>query len=156
MRMRVLAVGSRMPAWVDAACAEYLKRLGAFARTELVEIAAPSRSARGCGARAKASEAERLLAALKPGEYVVALDESGRSHTTRELAGWLEARRREGRDLAFLIGGADGFAPAVRERADFTLSLSKLTLPHALARVVLLEQLYRAHTVLAHHPYHRD
>jgi 23S rRNA (pseudouridine1915-N3)-methyltransferase len=152
----VLAVGSRMPDWVAAACADYLKRLAPLTRSSLVEIPAPSRSARSGDARAVATEGERLVAALEPAEYVIVLDERGRGMTTRELASWLEGRRSDGRNLAFIIGGADGVAPNVRARADLVLALSQLTLPHALARVVLLEQLYRAHTVLAHHPYHRD
>jgi 23S rRNA (pseudouridine1915-N3)-methyltransferase len=148
VRIRVVAVGSRMPEWVASACAEYLKRLGPHARTSLVELPARARSAK--------QEGERVLAALESGDYVIVLDERGRELTTRELATWLEARRAAGRDLAFVIGGADGLAPDVLARADFTLALSRLTLPHALARVLLLEQLYRAHTVLAHHPYHRE
>lgn len=148
MRIRVVAVGSRMPQWVVAACTDYLKRLGRDTRISLVEIATRAASAK--------QEGERLLTALEEREYVVALDERGRELTTRELATWLEARRADGRDLAFVIGGADGLAPEVRARADFQLALSRLTLPHALARVLLIEQLYRAHTLLANHPYHRD
>ncbi|MGQ0833893.1 MAG: 23S rRNA (pseudouridine(1915)-N(3))-methyltransferase RlmH [Gammaproteobacteria bacterium] len=148
MRIRVVAVGSRMPQWVDAACTDYLKRFGRDTRISLVEIASRAASAK--------QESERLLAALEEREYIVALDEHGRELTTRELATWLEARRADGRDLAFVIGGADGLAPEVRARADFQLALSRLTLPHALARVLLIEQLYRAHTLLANHPYHRD
>jgi 23S rRNA (pseudouridine1915-N3)-methyltransferase len=87
---------------------------------------------------------------------VVALDERGRELSTRELATWLSTRMREGQDLAFLIGGPDGLASEVRARSHFTLSLSRLTLPHALVRVLLSEQLYRAHCILTHHPYHRD
>ncbi len=87
---------------------------------------------------------------------MVALDERGRELSTRELADWLSTRVQQGQDLAFLIGGADGLAPEVLARSHFTLSLSRLTLPHALVRVLLSEQLYRAHCILTHHPYHRD
>jgi 23S rRNA (pseudouridine1915-N3)-methyltransferase len=156
VRIRVLAVGSRMPEWVDTACADYLKRLTAHCRSTLVEIPAAARPAKQDEARAIATEGERLLAAIEPGEYVVVLDERGRELTTRELARWVVTRRADGRDLVFIVGGPDGLAQAVRARADATLALSKLTLPHALARVLLLEQLYRAHAILAHHPYHRD
>jgi 23S rRNA (pseudouridine1915-N3)-methyltransferase len=86
----------------------------------------------------------------------VALDERGRELTTRALSTWLEARRSDGRDVALLIGGPDGLAPEIRARSHETLSLSRLTLPHALARVLLVEQLYRAQSILAGHPYHRD
>ena len=102
------------------------------------------------------AEGQKLLAALRKDEYVVALDEHGSQMTTRELAAWLKTRMQDGRDLAFLIGGPDGFAPGVLERSDLEWSLSRLTFPHALVRVVLAEQLYRAHGVLANHPYHRD
>jgi 23S rRNA (pseudouridine1915-N3)-methyltransferase len=87
---------------------------------------------------------------------VVALDEHGSEMSTRELASWLATRLRDGADLAFLIGGPDGFAPEVLQRANFKWSLSRLTFPHALVRVLLAEQLYRAHSVLSNHPYHRD
>jgi 23S rRNA (pseudouridine1915-N3)-methyltransferase len=145
-----------MPPWVDAACSDYLRRLGAFTRSALIEIPAAARSVKQNAARAMSAEGQRLLAALEPGEFVAVLDERGREMSTRELATWTEARRRDGRDLAFVIGGADGLAPEVLSRADDRLALSRFTLPHALARVLLLEQLYRAHSLLAHHPYHRE
>ena len=106
--------------------------------------------------RAMQAEAQKLLATLRKDEYVVALDEHGSEMTTRELAAWLKARMQDGRDVAFLVGGPDGFAREVLERSDFKWSLSRLTFPHALVRVVLAEQLYRAHGVLSNHPYHRD
>ena len=93
---------------------------------------------------------------MRTDEYVVALDEHGKEMTTRELASWLAVRLQDGSDLAFLIGGPDGFAADVLQRSDFKWSLSRLTFPHALVRVVLAEQLYRAHSVLSNHPYHRD
>jgi len=107
-------------------------------------------------AQAMAREGERLLAALLPADRVIALDERGRELTTRELATWLGDRMQQGEDLAFLIGGPDGLAPEVLRRSNYKLALSRLTLPHALARVLLAEQLYRAHCILANHPYHRD
>jgi len=155
MRVRVIAVGTRMPSWVRSACAEYLRRLRADLPLELEEIDTASRRAGGAP-RALAREGERLLAALEPREYVIALDERGRELTTQELARWLGSRMQQGEDLAFIVGGPDGLAPAVLARANLRLALSRLTLPHALARVVLSEQLYRAHCILANHPYHRD
>ena len=155
MRVRVIAVGTRMPSWVRSACDEYLTRLRGSLAVALTEIAPASRRAGGAP-QAVARESERLLASLLPADHVVALAERGRQLTTRELAGWLGGRMQQGEDLAFLIGGPDGLAPAVLARSNYTLALSRLTLPHALARVLLTEQLYRAHCILANHPYHRD
>jgi 23S rRNA (pseudouridine1915-N3)-methyltransferase len=155
MRVRVIAVGTRMPAWVVSACRDYLARIAPHLSVSLLEIAPGARGARGAAGRAVALEGERLLGALHPGEHVTALDERGTQLSTSELAAWLGQRMQEGEDLVFLIGGPDGLAPAVLARSRFTLSLSRLTLPHALARVLLTEQLYRAHSILNHHPYHR-
>jgi 23S rRNA (pseudouridine1915-N3)-methyltransferase len=120
-----------------------------------VQIPSGVRAGERSAQRALRTEATRLLAAVRPQEFVVALDEHGEEFATRELASWLAARLRAGRDLAFLIGGADGLAAEVLARADFKLALSRLTLTHAFARVLLLEQLYRALSLLDHHPYHR-
>jgi len=155
MRVRVIAVGTRMPSWVRNACDEYLTRLRGSLPIALTEIEPASRRAGGAP-QAVAREGERLLAALMPADHVIALDERGRELTTRELATWLGGRMQQGEDLAFLIGGPDGLAPEVLARSNYTLALSRLTLPHALARVLLTEQLYRAHCILANHPYHRD
>ncbi len=156
MRVRVIAVGTRLPAWARNACDDYLTRLGPRLAVSLVEIEPGPRRASGSAQQAVAAEAKRLLGALRPGDHVAALDERGTELTTRELAAWLDGRMREGQDLAFLIGGPDGLAQEVLTRSHFTLSLSRLTLPHALVRVLLTEQLYRAHSLLTHHPYHRD
>jgi 23S rRNA (pseudouridine1915-N3)-methyltransferase len=155
MRVRVIAIGTRMPPWVRSACDEYLRRLRGGLAVVLTEIEPAARRAGGTG-QAIAREGAKLLAALQPSDHLIALDERGRELTTRELARWLGSRMQQGEDLAFLIGGPDGLAAAVRARSDFTLALSRLTLPHALARVLLCEQLYRAHCILANHPYHRD
>jgi 23S rRNA (pseudouridine1915-N3)-methyltransferase len=156
MRVRVIAVGTRLPAWARSACADYLQRLGSGLGVALVEVAPGARAAAGATGRAIATEGRRLLGAVRPDDHVVALDERGTQLATRELASWLKERMREGQNLAFVIGGPDGLAAEVLARSNFTLSLSRLTLPHALARVLLAEQLYRAHSILAHHPYHRD
>jgi len=176
VRVRLIAVGSRMPKWVREAYEDYITRLRASLKISLVEIETGPRGGRaserspGTGgpgggsvdgtskrpSRAVEIEGQKLLAALRKDEYVVALDEHGSQMTTRELAAWLKMRMQDGRDVAFLIGGPDGFAPGVLERSDLKWSLSRLTFPHALVRVVLAEQLYRAHGVLANHPYHRD
>jgi len=156
MRLRVIAVGTRLPAWVGQVFDDYARRLGGTVKLELREVPAGPRSASRPTSQATAAERDRLLAQLKGDELVVALDEHGRELSTSELAAWLGARMGEGRDVAFLIGGPDGLDSAVLERSDSRWSLSRLTLPHALVRVVLAEQLYRAHSVLAGHPYHRE
>jgi 23S rRNA (pseudouridine1915-N3)-methyltransferase len=154
MRLRVIAVGTRMPAWVRIACDDYLVRLRGSLPVTLTEIEPGPR--RGGDARpAIAAEGTRLLDALRPTDHVIALDERGTQFSTRELAGWLNERMGAGEDLAFAIGGPDGLAQEVLARSRLTLSLSRLTLPHALVRVLLAEQLYRAHCILVNHPYHR-
>ena len=156
MRVRLIAVGTRPPAWVRAACEDYITRLGARLPVTVTEIASGPRSASEPPARAVAREGERVLAALRREDYVVALDERGTELSTRELATWLKTRMQEGEDLAFVIGGPDGLAEEVLARSKLRWSLSRLTLPHALVRVLLAEQLYRAQSLLAGHPYHRD
>ncbi|HVC30069.1 MAG TPA: 23S rRNA (pseudouridine(1915)-N(3))-methyltransferase RlmH [Steroidobacteraceae bacterium] len=156
MKARVIAVGTRPPAWVRDACADYTRRLGSRLKLTLLEIEAGPRSAGQSARKAVETEARKLMTALRPDDWVVALDERGTQMSTRELAEWLGGRMREGRDLAFLIGGPDGLAGEVVARSDLALSVSRLTLPHALVRVVLAEQLYRAMSILSHHPYHRD
>jgi len=156
MRVRVIAVGTRLPAWVRGACDDYLARLASRLAVSLLEIEPGPRTAGGVAHKAIAAEGQRLLGAVRPGDHVAVLDERGTQMTTRQLASWLAARLQDGRDLAFLIGGPDGFAADVLQRCDFKWSLSRLTFPHALVRVLLAEQLYRAHGVLSNHPYHRD
>ena len=155
MRIRLIAVGTRMSAWVDAAMADYSRRLRGAAALELIEVPMARRSGGADAARAVATEAERILALLAPREHAVALDERGRSFTTVQFSEWLGLRRQAGEPLSFIIGGPDGLDAAVLARAQLRWSLSALTFPHALVRVLLAEQLYRAATVLAGHPYHR-
>jgi 23S rRNA (pseudouridine1915-N3)-methyltransferase len=144
-----------MPGWVTEGFEEYTRRLRARLPINLVEIAAVRRGS-GDIARAMAEEGRRQLAATRPADYLVALDERGKSRSSLELAQWLAERMRIGQDLGFLVGGADGFATEVLARANERWSLSALTLPHALVRVVFAEQLYRAVTLLDGHPYHRE
>ena len=155
MHVRLLAVGTRAPAWVRQGYDDYARRLGPGLKLTLVQIEPGRRAAGGEVRAALEAEGRRLLAAVRDGEFLVALDEHGTQMTTPRFADWLAERMREGRDLAIMVGGPDGFAPQVRARADLLLSLSALTLPHALVRVVLAEQLYRALSIHAHHPYHR-
>jgi 23S rRNA (pseudouridine1915-N3)-methyltransferase len=156
MRVRVIAVGRRLPRWVGEVFEDYVRRLPSTLRITLREMEPGPRAGARKGLDAMLIERDRLLGAVRGEDFVVALDEHGRELSTVELAGWLAQRMGDGRDLAFLIGGPDGLAKAVLERSDFTWSLSRLTLPHALVRIVLAEQLYRAHTVLTGHPYHRQ
>jgi len=156
MRVRLIAVGTRAPAWVRTACEDYITRLGSHLPVSVTEISSGARSRGASAERAVAQEGERVLAAVRREDYLVALDERGTEFTTRELAAWLKARMQEGDDLAFVIGGPDGLAPEVLKRSRLRWSLSRLTLPHALVRVLLAEQLYRAMSLLAGHPYHRD
>lgn len=154
MLMRVLAAGTRMPEWVDAGFADYADRLRGDYRLELVEIALGQRG-RSDPRRAVASEGERMLAAAGDRTHIVALQVGGKPLSTAQLARWLEDRAGDGQPLAFCIGGPDGLSPAVDARARLRWSLSALTLPHGLARVVVAEALYRAVSVIKGLPYHR-
>ena len=156
MKLLVVAVGDKLPAWADTAFDEYAKRMPRSARIELVAIKPEARLAHRSVAECMQAEATRIEAALPRGIRRVILDEHGRDLTTRQLAQTLTAWQADGRDAALILGGADGLAPALKKTADATLRLSSLTLPHALARVLLAEQLYRAVSILANHPYHRD
>lgn len=156
MKLFVIAVGNRMPRWVDAAFAEYAKRMPRALRLELAEVRPEPRASGRTVAQLLDAEAARVERAIPGGCLRVALDEHGRELTTAQLARWLQAQREDGRDVAFLIGGADGLAAALKSAAESTLRLSALTLPHGLARVLLAEQLYRAASILQGHPYHRE
>lgn len=144
-----------MPAWVVGGFNDYASRMPRDARIELVEVRPEKRSAATPAQRALERESERIEAQLPQGCLRLVLDERGRSFDSAGLARQLAAWREGGRDLAFVIGGADGLSAAFKARAAMLLSLSPLTLPHGLARVVLAEQLYRAHSILTGHPYHR-
>ena len=155
MKARLIAVGERAPAWVAQGFSEYQKRLSHWLPLELVEIEPGVRGKGRDTVKAMADEGARVLAALPKGAYVVALDGRGKLHSSEQLAQRLEHWRGQGRDLAFLIGGPEGHAADVLQRADESWSLGPLTLPHMLARLLVAEQLYRAAAMLANHPYHR-
>jgi 23S rRNA (pseudouridine1915-N3)-methyltransferase len=156
MRLVVAAVGQRQPAWARDAYDEFARRFPPECRLELVEIKAEPRSSGKTAAQLMVAEAARLSAATPPRVRRVALDEHGTRLTTAQLADRLRAWRDDGRDVVLWIGGPDGLDAALRSSADESLRLSDLTLPHALARVLLAEALYRAWSVLAGHPYHRE
>lgn len=155
MRIHLLAAGTRLPSWINTGFTEYAERLPPECRLRLKEIPLSARARGGNAVKAVAGEGARMLAAMPAGACVIALDVRGRGFSTEELAKQLTHWLRDGRDLVLLIGGPDGLAADCRERAELTWSLSPLTLPHGLARVVVAEQLYRAWTILQGHPYHR-
>jgi len=155
MRIELLALGTRMPDWVAAGVAEYVRRLGPEVRFELREIPLARRAGDSNPARAVADEGARMLKSIRTDAFVVALDVRGKVFSTEQLGEWLNGRMTESRDLTFLIGGPDGLAPDCLSRSDLRWSLSALTLPYALVRVIIVEQLYRALSLLKGHPYHR-
>ena len=155
MKCRLIAAGTRLPDWVNSGFHEYQKRLRSPLTLELHEIPVATRRAGENPQRAIQREGADMLAALGKDDYVVALEIAAKTMNTEQLSAWLAERMRDGRSLAFLIGGPDGLSPPCLERADQSWSLSPLTLPHALVRVVVAEQLYRATSLLAGHPYHR-
>ena len=155
MKARLIATGERAPSWVAQGFAEYQKRLSHWLPFELVEIEPGLRGKGRDAQRAIEEEGKRVLAALPKNAHVIALEVTGKAYSSEQLALRLEHWRGQGRDLAFLIGGPEGHAPEVLQRADETWSLGPLTLPHMLVRLVLAEQVYRAAALLANHPYHR-
>jgi 23S rRNA (pseudouridine1915-N3)-methyltransferase len=155
MKCRLIAAGTRLPDWVNSGFLEYQKRLRTPLVLELHEISVATRRAGENPQRAIGREGADMLAAIGKDDYVVALEIAGKAMSTEQLSAWLAERLRDGRSLSLLIGGPDGLAPQCRERADQSWSLSPLTLPHALVRVVVAEQIYRAMSLMAGHPYHR-
>lgn len=155
MRVKLIAVGTRMPDWVEAGVNEYRKRLPRDFELNIIEIPLSQRGKAADLRRAIAREGEASLAALGKNDYVAALDVGGRSLGTEALAERVRRVRDEGADLSLLVGGPDGLAPACLERADERWSLSALTLPHPVVRIVVAEQVYRVWSFLNNHPYHR-
>ena len=145
-----------MPAWIADGFADYAGRMPKTARLSLIEIRPESRTSGKTVEQLMAAEALRIEAAIPRDCERIALDERGNDFTTMKLAKWLETKIDDGRDLAFLIGGPDGLAPQLKASAALRMRLSSMTLPHALARVLLAEQLYRAVSILQNHPYHRE
>lgn len=155
MHIRLLVVGDRQPSWVDEAFGNYAGRLPREWKFRLDVIPTVRRQKNDKSQRAMEAEGELIVAKLQPAERVVLLDERGRQLDSKGLAGRLSDWQTDGRDLCFVIGGPDGLSEACKQRADFSWSLSKLTLPHGLARVLFAEQLYRAWSLQTGHPYHR-
>lgn len=155
MKARLIAIGERAPTWVAEGFAEYQKRLSHWLPLDLVEIAPGLRGKGRDAARAMADEGQRVLAALPKNAHVISLDGRGKPYSSEQLAQRMEHWRQQGCDLAFLIGGPEGHCSEVIKAANESWSLGPLTLPHMLVRLVLAEQLYRAASLLANHPYHR-
>lgn len=155
MKLNLLAVGTKMPAWVSDGYQEYAKRLPRECSLILHEITPAKRGKNGSSAQWMREEGDRILAAIPDNHHVVALDVKGQAWNTKQLSDQLKTWQQDGRDVSLLVGGPDGLFEPCLQRANQRWSLSTLTLPHPLVRIVLAEQLYRAWTVLQNHPYHR-
>ena len=156
MDITVLAVGNKMPRWVDEAVQEYAKRFGRDVQYTLKEIKPEKRGAGVNAAQGMAAEEKRILEALPDNAFLVVLDERGKAPTSVELAQYMQRWQQDGEHVCFVIGGADGMTDALKQKARLMLRLSSLTLPHGMVRVLLTEQLYRAVSILQNHPYHRE
>ncbi|MFZ2540876.1 MAG: 23S rRNA (pseudouridine(1915)-N(3))-methyltransferase RlmH [Gallionella sp.] len=156
MKLIIISVGHKMPDWITTGFNEFAKRMPREAKIELLEIKPEPRNTGKTVAQIIEAEAQRINAALPQNCLSIALDERGAHLTTRQLAEQMQSWMRAGSDIAFIIGGADGLHASIKEAARQLLALSALTLPHAFVRVLLAEQLYRAHSMMHNHPYHRE
>lgn len=156
MKLQLIAVGTKMPKWVETGYNEYQRRFPKDMPLELIEIPAEKRGKNADIARILQKEGESMLAAIAKGNRIVTLDIPGKSWDTKQLAEQLEFWKRDARDVSILIGGPEGLSPACKAAADQCWSLSPLTLPHPLVRVVMAESLYRAWSITTNHPYHRE
>lgn len=155
MKVQLVAVGTKMPSWVQQGYDEYAKRLPGELKPKLIELPLAHRGKSADIGKAREAEGEAILQASPPGFKKVVLDVGGKAWSTAQLAQQLATWRMSGVDLSFVIGGPDGLSPACKRAADATWSLSNLTLPHPLVRIVFIEQWYRAYTILHNHPYHK-
>jgi 23S rRNA (pseudouridine1915-N3)-methyltransferase len=155
MLIRILTIGNKMPDWVETGYLDYVKRLPPNWTLELIEIPLEKRTKQADIARIKQREGEKLLAAIKPHHRIIALEVTGKPWTTEQLATQLQTWHDQTQPIDLLIGGPDGLAPECLQKAHLKWSLSPLTLPHPLVRIVLAEQIYRAYSILNNHPYHR-
>jgi 23S rRNA (pseudouridine1915-N3)-methyltransferase len=156
MKLFILAVGNKMPEWISNGFIDYAKRMPREARIELIELKPESRTSGKSTVQIMEAEAQRILAALPQNALRIALDEHGAQPTTKQLAAQMQHWLGDGRDVVFIIGGADGMHESVKQAAQQLMALSAFTLPHGMVRVLLAEQLYRAHSLLNNHPYHRE
>lgn len=156
IRITIVAVGKRMPEWIQTGFNEYKKRLSHEVCLELVEITPARRSKSSTVERHRQEEAQAILSALPEHDRIIALDETGKSQTTMKLSARLQDWIEQGENISLIIGGADGLHESIITTSSERWSLSDFTLPHALVRVILAEQLYRAWSILKNHPYHRE
>jgi 23S rRNA (pseudouridine1915-N3)-methyltransferase len=156
MKLDILAVGKNMPDWVNAGVKEYIQRFPMQLKTELIEITPAKRSKNGSAEAYKREEAQNILTKVPAENYVIALEVTGKTFDTPQLAKQLQNWMGLSKNVSLLIGGPDGLDQACIQRADLLWSLSPLTFPHPLVRIILVEQLYRAWSLLNHHPYHRE
>ncbi|MNJ95889.1 Ribosomal RNA large subunit methyltransferase H [compost metagenome] len=155
MQLVIAAVGHKMPAWIESGFGEYAKRMPSDCRVHLKEIKPVERSGSKTAETAMALERAKIEAALPKGARIIALDEHGKDLTSVQLAQLLTQWQQDGRDVAFIIGGADGLDAEFKKNADMLIRISSMTLPHGMVRVMLAEQLYRAWSITQNHPYHR-
>ena len=156
MKLLILAVGNKMPSWITEGFNEYAKRMPREASITLIEIKPEARNSGKTAAQIMEAEATRIRAALPAGAFCIALDEHGAPPTTKQLTQQMKDWMQQGRDVAFVIGGADGLHESIKHQAQHLMALSAFTLPHGMVRVILAEQLYRAHSLMHNHPYHRE
>ncbi len=156
MQIDVIAVGKRMPAWIETAVKEYSKRLPKNIQLKIIEITPAIRGKNNNADNYKQKEQENIEASLSPRSFIIALDERGKSISSQQLADQLQTWHDEQQHISIIIGGADGLSNGIKKKASQMWSLSKMTLPHGLVRVMLVEQIYRAWTITQNHPYHRE
>lgn len=156
MRIQIIAVGQKMPSWITAGCEQFLARFPPDLPVEIIEIPAGKRGKNADIKRLTEQEGDTMLAAIGKGNKIVTLEVTGKPYSTPQLAQRLEKWQMDGRDISLLIGGPEGLAPKCIALADEKWSLSNLTLPHPMVRVVVLESLYRAWSITVNHPYHRE
>ena len=156
MKLLILAVGNKMPSWITEGFNEYAKRMPREASITLIEIKPEARNSGKTAAQIMEAEATRIRAALPAGAFCIALDEHGVTPTTKQLTQQMKDWMQQGQDVAFVIGGADGLHESIKHQAQHLMALSAFTLPHGMVRVILAEQLYRAHSLMHNHPYHRE
>lgn len=155
MRIRLLTITHKVPTWVKDGYEEYAKRLSSAMPLELIEIPAEKRNSSSTIAKIVSKEGARMLAAIKPNHRVIALDVTGEAWSTEQLTQQIKIWQQSGRTIDLLVGGPDGLAPECLDKAEKRWSLSPLTFPHALVRILVAEQLYRALSILQNHPYHK-
>jgi len=155
VHIHLIAVGQKLPAWVYQACDEYIKRLPRELKLQTIEVPLIRRGKNPDIKRIRRDESRKLMQAIPSGCTLVALDVKGKRVTTEKLAATLEQWMQQGKDMAIVIGGPDGLSDVLLQQAEHRLSLSDMTFPHPLVRIIIVEQLYRAWSILNNHPYHR-